>query len=228
MNSRQRSVLIRVTIAVVVFLYVAYVANQYVLSGRLPRFDFVVITAFVGVYFIFTIITETLLYKDPDVFVTEDDDRWTYALLQLSSITGLFYAAIDFLSTHWTRLYSLEPGIIYLGFVLFAISGIYRGWGLLAIGKYFNPRISIYEDHQLVTSGPYRKIRHPLYLGVLISLIATDMVFSSWGALLITVFFTLPILIYRIKLEEEFLLKHFGDDYKEYMQHSKKLIPGLW
>jgi len=228
MNSRQRSVLIRVTIAVLVFLYVAYVANRYVLSGRLPRFDFIVITGFVAFYFVWTIISETLLYQDPDVFVTEDDDQKSYALLQLSSMIGLFYAAIDFLSTHWTRLHILEPGIIYLGFILFAISCIYRGWGLRAIGKYFNPRIAIYEGHQLVTSGPYRKIRHPLYLGVFISLIAIDMVFSSWGALLITFLFTLPTLIHRIRLEEEFLLKNFGDDFKEYVQNSKKLIPGLW
>ena len=139
MNSRQRSVLIRVTIAVVVFLYVAYVANQYVLSGRLPRFDFVVITAFVGVYFIFTIITETLLYKDPDVFVTEDDDRWTYALLQLSSLTGLFYAAIDFSVNSLDT--PIQPGAGHYIFGLCVVCHLryIPGMGLLAIGKYFNP-----------------------------------------------------------------------------------------
>ncbi len=228
MNSRQKSVLIRVTVAVMVFLYVAYVANNYVLSGRLPRFDFAVITGFVGIYFIWTIISETLLYQDPDVFVTEDDDQWSYAYLQLSSMIALFYAAIDFLSTHYTRISGLEPGIIYIGVILFVISCIYRGWGLRAIGKYFNPRIAVYEGHQLVTSGPYRSIRHPLYLGVFISLLAIDMIFNSWGALLITLLFTLPALVYRIKLEEEFMLKYFGDRYKEYMQNSKRLIPGLW
>lgn len=228
MNSRQKSVLIRVTVAILVFLYVAYVANNYVLSGRLPRFDFMVITSFVGIYFIWTIISETVLYQDPDVFVTEDEDQWSYAYLQLASMVALFYAAIDFVSTHWTRTYSLEPGIIYAGMALFLFSCLYRGWGLRAIGKYFNPRIAVYEGHQLVTSGPYQRVRHPLYLGVFISLIGIDMIFNSWGALLITLVATLPALIYRINLEEAFMVKHFGDQYKEYMQTSKKLIPGLW
>jgi protein-S-isoprenylcysteine O-methyltransferase Ste14 len=228
MNSRQKSVLIRVTVAIMVFLYVAYVANNYVLSGRLPRFDFIVITSFVGIYFIWTIISETVLYKDPDVFVTEDEDQSSYAYLQLASMVALFYAAIDFVSIHWTRASALEPGIIYVGMVLFLFSCFYRGWGLSAIGKYFNPRIAIYEGHQLVTSGPYRAVRHPLYLGVLISLVGIDLIFSSWGALLITCLAILPLIIYRINLEEAFMLKHFGNQYRDYMKTSKKLIPGLW
>lgn len=228
MNSRQRSVLIRITVAVAVFLYVAYAANQYVLSGRLPRFDFAVITIFVGVYFVWTILSETLLYQDPDVFVVEDDDQWSYAYLQLFSMIALFYAAIDFLSMHKTRMYSLEPDIIYAGFILFFISCLIRWWGFKAIGKYFNPRIAVYEEHILITSGAYQTIRHPLYLGVFISLIAIAMILSSWGALLITLLATLPALIYRINLEEAFMLKHFGDQYTEYMKKTKKLIPGLW
>ncbi|MGI6434942.1 MAG: methyltransferase family protein [Syntrophomonadaceae bacterium] len=228
MNSRQRSVLIRITVAVAVFLYVAYVANQYVLSGRLPRFDFAVITAFVAVYFVWTILSETLLYRDPDVFVVEDDDRWSYAYLQLFSMIALLYAAIDFLSLHKTRMYILEPGIIYTGFILFFISCFIRWRGFAAIGKFFNPRIAVYEEHLLITGGAYRIIRHPLYLGVFVSLIAIAMILSSWGALLITLLATLPALIYRINLEEAFMVKHFGDQYREYMKKTRKLIPGLW
>ncbi len=228
MNSRQRSVLIRITVAIIVFLYVAYKAYQYVLNGRLPGFDFAVMAAFVGVYFIWAIVSETLLYQDPDIFVVKDEDQWSYAYLQLFSMLALLYAAIDFLSLHLTRMYVLEPGIIYLGFILFFISCFIRWRGFSAIGKYFNPRIAVYDEHLLVTSGIYRTLRHPLYLGVFLSLIAIAMVLSSWGALLITLLATLPALIYRIKLEEEFMVKHFGEEYGEYMKRTSKLIPGLW
>lgn len=228
MNPRQRSVLFRITAAVAVFLYVAYAAHRFVLDGRLPRFDFMVITVFVAVYFVWAILSETLLYRDPDVFVTEDDDQWSYAYLQLFSMLALLYAAIDFLSVHWTRMYVLEPGVVYLGFILFFISCLIRWRGFAAIGKYFNPRIAVYEDHELISGGAYGAIRHPLYLGVFISLIAIAMILSSWGALLITLLATLPALVYRINLEEAFMVKHFGDQYREYMKRTRKLIPGLW
>lgn len=228
MNSRQRSVLIRITIAIAVFLYVAYAAHKFVLDGRLPKFDFGVITAFVAVYFIWTILSETLLYQDPDIFVIDDEDQWSYAYLQLFSMVSLLYAAIDFLSVHWTRMYILEPGIIYAGFSLFLISCFIRWRGFAAIGKYFNPRIAVYEEHVLITGGIYRAVRHPLYLGVFISQVAFAVILSSWGALLITWLATLPALIHRINLEETFMVKHFGDQYREYMRNTRKLIPGLW
>lgn len=223
MNSRQRSVAIRVSIALVVFTYVAFVAWK-----TIPRFDFAVVMSFVGLYLGWNLLAETVLYQDPDVEVVEDEDQWSYAILQFTSLIGLFYAAFDFASEHWTRMYSLEPAIVYTGIILFIISCVERWWGFRAIGKYFNPRIAVYEGHQLTASGPYRYIRHPLYLGVMLNQIAIPMVLSSWGGLIIVFVAILPALIYRIKLEEDFLIKHFGDRYRDYMSITKRLIPGIW
>ncbi len=223
MNSRQRSVLIRVLVAVFVFAYIAWLAWQ-----ELTRFDFFVITGFFLLYLLWTLLSETLLYTDPDTYVIEDEDKKSYLYLQLSFLIALFYATIDFVEFSITRFKPLEPNIIYAGFILFLISCLVRWWGFNSIGKFFNPRVAVYEDHKLITEGAYKILRHPLYFGNMLGFIAIPMVFNSWGALLIIILTTIPALIYRIKIEEEFMLKHFPEQYRAYMKHTKRLIPGLW
>jgi len=88
--------------------------------------------------------------------------------------------------------------------------------------------VAIYEEHSLVTNGIYKKIRHPMYLSALLNVLAIALIFSSWGALVIMLFAVLPAVIYRINIEEEVLLTHLGSDYRQYLDNSKKMIPGIW
>ncbi len=223
MNTRQRNVLVRIVAALAIFIYVGYVA-----WNRLPRFDFTVIAAFVVLYLIWQLISEVWIYQDPDDYVIEDNDKKSYIYLQFSFMLALLFATIDFVEIHYTRNANWEPTVIYAGFGLFILSCLVRWWGFRSIGRYFNPRVSVYKNHQLITSGAYQRIRHPLYLGSLLSFIAIPLVFNSWGAMLIIVLTTIPALIYRMNIEEEFLIRHFGDTYLDYKQKSKKIIPWIW
>ncbi|PKM75890.1 MAG: hypothetical protein CVU90_15350 [Firmicutes bacterium HGW-Firmicutes-15] len=223
MNSRKNGVLVRILIAIGVFAYVGYQARLV-----LPGFDLVVMTSFFVFYLLWSTVFEALIYEDPDEYVIQDDDRKSYIYLQLSFMVALFFATIDFVGLHYTRIKSMEPNIIYAGFALFIVSCVIRWWGFKSIGKFFNPRVAIYQNHRLVVTGAYRMIRHPLYLGSLLSFIAIPLVFNSWGALLLMILITLPALVYRINIEEELLTSHFGEAYKTYSQKTKKLIPGIW
>lgn len=221
--SNQKRVLVRIIIAVAIFLYIAWLA-----WFELNRADFYVITGFFLLYLAWTLVAETLLYKEPDTYVIEDEDNKSYLYLQLSFLIALFYATIDFVELHLTRYSPFEPTVFYMGFVLFVLSCLIRWWGYNSIGKFFNPRVALYEDHKLITDGAYKKLRHPLYLGNMVGCLAIPLVFNSWGALLITLFTTIPALIYRINIEEKFMLKHFPEEYAAYMQKTKKLIPWIW
>ncbi len=220
MDPRQRRVLIRVFIFLLVFIYVGYFAYQ-----MMPRFDFEVIMLFFAVFLTWTLLSETIVYQAPDVYVIDDDDRKTFLYLQLSFFIALFYSAIDFAGPHYTRMLVLEPWTIIVGYILFLISCPIRWMAFKKIGKYFNHRVALYEGHCLVTTGIYARIRHPIYLGNLLSFIAVPLIFSSWGGLLIILLITLPALIYRIRVEEEFLLRHFGEEYRKYMDKTGKLLP---
>lgn len=223
MNSRKRGVLVRMLIALGIFVYVGFQARD-----LLPVFDIIVMISFFLLYLFWTTVAETMIYQDPDEYVIEDDDQKSYIYLQLTFMSALFFATIDFVGLHYTRIKSLEPYVIYAGFGIFIVSCVVRWWGFNSIGKFFNPRVSVYENHQLITTGAYKSIRHPLYLGSLLSFLAIAMVFNSWGSLLLMILITVPAMIYRINIEEELLSRHFGDAYSEYVKETKKLIPGIW
>lgn len=222
MEARQRRVIIRIFIFLLVFIYIGYSAY-----ALLPPFDFGVIMLFFAIFLTWTLLSETMVYQAPDVYVIEDEDHHTFLWLQLSFFLALLYSAIDFAGPHYTRMYFAEPWIIASGFILFLISCPIRWQAFKTIGKFFNHRVALYQGHTLIKSGIYNRLRHPIYLGNLLSFLAIPLIFSSGGGLLIILFTTIPALIYRIKIEEEFLLRHFGKEYKEYMDKTNRILPGF-
>lgn len=84
----------------------------------------------------------------------------------------------------------------------------------------------LFADHQLVTTGPYAIVRHPMYVGL---------AFAAWGALLIyftwtTVYFACfaPLLAFRAYREEQALSAEFGEQWHEYCKRVRAFIPRLW
>lgn len=222
MNPRLRNVLIRIVVSVIVFIYIAYLAYQ-----ALDRFDFWVIIAFFSIFFTWSIV-EILIYQDPVTPVVADNDQKTYIFLQLSSLLVLFYALMDFTTYQWSRWTAMEPVIIYLGFVVFIVNAWVRYAALTRLGPLYNLRVALYQEHHLVQNGIYQYIRHPMYLSALLSSLAVALIFSSWGALLIILAAEIPAVWNRIRVEEEFMLEHFPDEYSTYMHNSKRMIPGIW
>lgn len=222
MNGGKRRVIFRIITFVWVFAYVGYSARK-----LLPGFDFAVIMGFFVVFFGWTLLSEMYIFKEPDDHVIADNDRNSYLLMTLFYFLGLLYAAVDF-GMHYTRMAALEPNIIGVGFIVFILSCVIRWIAFKQIGKFFNHRVSVYQAHRLVKTGIYSLVRHPIYLGNILGFLAIPLIFSSGGGLAIMLLTTVPATIYRINLEEEFLLRHFGEEYKEYMKNTKRLIPGIW
>lgn len=222
MNPRLRNVLVRMLVSLIVFAYIGSLAFK-----TLPRFDFLVIVTFFAVFLSWSII-ETAIYKDPETAAVEDDDRRSYIYLQLSSLLVLFYSLFDFTTYHWSRLASLEPVIIYLGFGIFILNALVRYAALTRLGSMFNPRVAIYQQHHLVETGIYQFIRHPMYLSAILNTVAISLIFSSGGAIAMILIAVIPAICFRIRIEEEFMIKHFPEKYPDYMQRSKRLIPGIW
>lgn len=222
MNSRKRMAFIRMALAVIAVSAIAYMA-----WNRFPTFDFATIIVFFALYLSSSVV-ETVVYQPPDSSAFKDDDRQTYVYMQITSLAVLFYALLDFVSFHITRLYLLEPEIIWAGFALFLVSLVIRYRAIQMLGKYYNPRVAVYESHELITEGPYGFIRHPLYLSAFCSEAAVSMIFNSWGAMILVLIGVLPALLYRIHVEEEFLQAHFRDEYGEYRTKTKRLFPWIW
>ena len=113
------------------------------------------------------------------------------------------------------------------GLVLFVIGVCIRFVGKRTLGKYYSYGLRLLPDHKLVTSGIYGYVRHPISLAVLVYDPGIPLIFSSLYGFLITLAL-IPLILYRVKIEERMLIEKFGDEYRAYMQRTKKLIPFIY
>jgi protein-S-isoprenylcysteine O-methyltransferase Ste14 len=98
---------------------------------------------------------------------------------------------------------------------------------VFVLGRRFSGLVAIQPGHTLVTSGVYSVIRHPSYLGLLISSLGWALAFRSVVGVLLTALI-IPPLIARIRAEETLLRAQFGSAYDAYRAHTSRLIPRLY
>jgi protein-S-isoprenylcysteine O-methyltransferase Ste14 len=100
-------------------------------------------------------------------------------------------------------------------------------WTTVELGRQYSVYITLQQDHKLITSGPYRYIRHPRYLGVMLVALGMALLFRSWIALL-ALPFLLALLIFRLTDEEKLLREEFGPQWEAYVQRSWRLVPFVY
>src|ERR1051325_3130260 len=99
-------------------------------------------------------------------------------------------------------------------------------WARVHLGRNWSSRPAVKENHELVTTGPYAYVRHPIYTGLILMALGTALTGSIWG---IGVFIVASLtLILRIGKEEKIMLELFPDAYQMYQARTKKLVPWVW
>lgn len=153
---------------------------------------------------------------------------------------GMFAARVVmfFLLLGWFVLYAIHPpwlGVLALpfpdwlrglGFFIGIISLGFWSWTQVALGKEWSPQLQLRQEHQLVTTGPYTHIRHPLYTammgyGIGIALLTANMIFVALAVLI------LAGLIARVPKEEQMMTQKFGEEYINYAHRTGKFFPKI-
>lgn len=119
----------------------------------------------------------------------------------------------------WPRWLGL--GIMAAGLALRVVS-------ILWLGPMFTRLVQILPDHHLVTTGPYRFVRHPSYSGLLLFFAGMGLAFGSWLSLAVMATVPLAGVLYRVRVEERALLAAFGEEYRDYMGRVPGLLPGCY
>jgi protein-S-isoprenylcysteine O-methyltransferase Ste14 len=121
--------------------------------------------------------------------------------------------------------FHVPEAIRWVGLVLGVLTVPAVHWVLRALGQNVSETVLTKEHHQLVTGGPYRWVRHPLYTSGLALFFALGLMAGSWFVLLATLiaFGLLRVLV--IPREEQALLAKFGEGYWNYMQRTGRLVP---
>lgn len=117
--------------------------------------------------------------------------------------------------------------IRFTGLSLAAAGFVFMNWSVIILGKQFSIDITIQDDHQLVTKGPYHYIRHPRYTGIIVFFLGISLVFLFWIAL-IFVLATFLVLILRIQDEEKLMHEEFKKDWEEYKEKTYYLVPFVY
>lgn len=103
-----------------------------------------------------------------------------------------------------------------------------RWWAIRVLGTQFTRNLQLVADHQLVTNGPYRNLRHPSYTGAVLMFVGVGVGLAN--ALSFAACLVLPAVGYiqRIPREEAMLKLELGKPYVEYASRTKRLLPGVW
>jgi protein-S-isoprenylcysteine O-methyltransferase Ste14 len=116
-----------------------------------------------------------------------------------------------------------DPWRASLGLVLFALGLGFAIWARLHIGRNWGTPMTQKDDPELVTSGPYHLVRHPIYSGVLVAGVGTAIALSwMW---LIAVLLAGIYFVYSASVEERYLTTQLPDTYPAYKRSTKMLVP---
>ncbi len=119
---------------------------------------------------------------------------------------------------HWDILFTLGAIITIVGLFI-------RIKSIQTLKQHFTYTVTKIENHELIETGLYKNIRHPGYLGQILIFIGVATSLSNWLSIILM---TIPVLLgylYRIRVEERFMIEQMGQKYLDYQKRTKRLIP---
>lgn len=138
----------------------------------------------------------------------------SFALLYVVLHSGLIARSVIPLPT-WSRWIGVGLGTVAMPFSL---------WVHQTIGEYWIAYLDLREHHRLVMDGPYRWVRHPMYLQSIMLLVALSLVSANLLMVLSSIV-TIILILNRIPKEERMMMERFGDEYRDYVGRTGRLLP---
>jgi protein-S-isoprenylcysteine O-methyltransferase Ste14 len=151
-------------------------------------------------------------------------NRWVLGAFSVLAILLAYFSAYTDRRDFWTID---GDAARWTGVVLLVVGSIVRLWPVFVLGRRFSGLVAIQSDHELVTTGIYRYVRNPSYLGLLVASLGWALVFRAGVGILITALLLIPLLA-RIRSEEQLLAEHFGTEYESYRARTYRLLPGIY
>jgi protein-S-isoprenylcysteine O-methyltransferase len=120
------------------------------------------------------------------------------------------------------------PALRALGIAIFVMGLMIRWHAIVHLGRFFTVNVAIAADHRLIDTGPYRFVRHPSYTGALMAFLGLALCLANWASLVVMVVPVFLVFLRRMQVEEGALLQALGDQYRDYMNRTKRLIPAVY
>jgi protein-S-isoprenylcysteine O-methyltransferase Ste14 len=156
---------------------------------------------------------------------TTQHDRATRNLIGLAVGVALVLAL---------RASSLAPSLAFsgphraIGLIVMWLGLALRIWAIASLGRSFRTTVEVDPGQPVITRGPYTRVRHPSYTGLILILAGFGLAVGNWLAFAACIALPLPALLHRIRVEEAEMNRVLGNDYGDYERQTKRLIPGVW
>ena len=111
------------------------------------------------------------------------------------------------------------------GLALAVASAVFAAWAMWSLGKSYGIRMDLFDGHRLVTGGPYRLTRHPMYFGIVSFHFGATLAMESLLLLAITILYVVPFTAMRIRAEDRVLAEGFGDEFRTFAGRIPALVP---
>ena len=149
-----------------------------------------------------------------------------WGVAQILGLVYVFSSWLDFANCRFPRSLRRLSGLA--GMIVFAAANwlLWRSHADLA--QNWSPKLEVREDHTLITDGVYRYIRHPMYAAHWLWAVAQALLLHNWIAGLASLFAIIPLYIRRVPHEEQLMIDQFGEEYREYMTRTGRIVPPIF
>ena len=158
----------------------------------------------------------------------EKADRGTFNRIMVAiglaiAVLMVFDQVVDFgnIPLDSDLLFAIGAPIIWSGFMI-------RQWAIRSLGGFFTVEVKTQPGQKVIRSGPYSIVRHPAYLGTMVSLLGLGIGLGNLAGLALASAIVFMAMAKRIDVEENVLLGEFGKEYADYAKRTKKLLPFIY
>ncbi len=208
----------RIPIPAVFFAGVLIVLSALVMQA--VRDDRSIATIVFAVAYLVWLVTESRVALSRPGAEAQSDDRGTGQAIIVARMANLGCALL--VPPVWTRWH---PWMLAL-MALFAVGVAVRRSAISTLGRFYSRRVRTLTDHRIVTTGPYRFVRHPAYTGVILAHASMTIVLLNAASAVTLLAMVIPAFLWRISVEERLLLQMPG--YAEFAQGRRRLFPYVW
>lgn len=162
--------------------------------------------------------------------VTRSARGWRENTLLLISLTGLGIVPLIYTATAMPHFasYAFRPAQAWLGVLVAVAALVMFRLTHRALGRNWSVSLDVRENHRLITDGIYRRVRHPMYTAFWLWAVAQALLLPNWVAGFAGLIGFGTLFFGRIAKEEQMMVDTFGDEYRQYMARTGRLLPRLF
>ena len=173
--------------------------------------------AFLGYWFITALKLKSIKRREPSA------ERIIYLVFMVMTYLLMFNDRLSFAWLGW-RFVAPLPAIGAIGVALTVVGVGFAIWARWHLGENWSATVTVKEGHELIRSGPYGRIRHPIYTGMLLGLAGTALALGEYRGLL-SLAMAVTGFYLKARKEERYLVQEFGEGFREHIAQTGMFLP---